>query len=97
MTKQFIVAVNIVSDDIDSDGMRFYGDEDMFDAGEEGQKVMALSSKEKRSVITKEVLARRWGIGLDSENEYLSSSFGLSNDEKQEDVYGHNVCKSQVN
>jgi hypothetical protein len=30
-------------------------------------------------------------------SEYPSSSFGLSYDEKQEDVYRHNVCKGQAN
>jgi hypothetical protein len=30
----------------------------------EGRKVMALAAAEKKPVITKEVLAKRWGIGL---------------------------------
>ena len=37
----------------------------------EGRKVMALASTEKKSVITKEILAKRWGIGLKTADQTL--------------------------
>jgi hypothetical protein len=38
---------------------------------EEDQTVFALSTKERDPVITKEILSKRWGIGLDTAHSIL--------------------------
>jgi hypothetical protein len=61
---RFVAAVNIASNNAVGNSMCGYGDEELFGVSEEAREVMVLSSEDKRSVITKEVLARHWGIGL---------------------------------
>jgi hypothetical protein len=50
-----------------------YDDKELFEVSEEGQEVLALSSKEKHSIM-KEVLARHWGISLDLAHQTLRTT-----------------------
>jgi hypothetical protein len=51
-----------------------YYNEKLFEGSEEGQEVLALLSEEKLSIITKEILVRHWGIGLDSAHQTLKKT-----------------------
>ena len=63
---RFVQAVNVAGDDIFGDGLDGYGDQELYDLGVERRSVFALSRAEKGLIVTKEVLARRWGIGMDT-------------------------------
>jgi hypothetical protein len=63
--------VNIASNDFEGNGLTGYDDKELLDMSEEGQEVLALSSEEKCSIITKEVLVRHWGNGLDLVHQTL--------------------------
>ena len=63
---QFVQVVNVAGDDVFGDGLDGYGDQELYDLGVERRSVFALSRAEKGLIVTKEVLARRWGIGMDT-------------------------------
>jgi hypothetical protein len=63
---RLISQVRIASDDTDGNGLGGYQDDDLFNIPSEFKVISAMEVSEKSSVITKEVLARRWGIGLDT-------------------------------
>ena len=69
---RLISAVNIASDDWVGDGTEGYTDGDLFDNLE--RRVFAMSLVDKESVVTKEVLARRWGISLDTAHRTLRAT-----------------------
>ena len=69
--ERMIVSINVASDDFDGDGLSGHRDCDLFESTDEQREIFALSTDEKRSVITKETLARRWGIGLDTAQRTL--------------------------
>lgn len=63
---RLISQVCIASDDIEGNGLNGYQDDDLFNTPSEFKAISEMEVSEKSSVITKEVLARRWGIGLDT-------------------------------
>ena len=65
LVKRLIASVNIAGDDFYGDGVDGYRDSELFDIGEDDCNVFTMTRNEKGLVITKEVLARRWGVGLD--------------------------------
>jgi hypothetical protein len=69
---RLISAVNIASDDWVGDGTEGYTDEDLFHNLE--RRVFVMSLVDKESVVTKEVLARRWGISLDTAHRTLRAT-----------------------
>lgn len=71
LADRFVEAVNVASDDLEGNGLSGHLNEDVYPIGDEGRSVMALTTDEKLGVITKEVLARRWGIGLDTAHRTL--------------------------
>jgi len=63
-TSRLISQVRVAADDIDGDGLSGHADGDVYHVEDSLRSLFALSTEEKRSVITPEVLSRRWGIGL---------------------------------
>jgi hypothetical protein len=61
-----IQSVNVAGDNWNGDGLDGYENPDLFCLTDINQHVLSLSVDNKRNVITKEILARRWGIGLDT-------------------------------
>ena len=60
LADRLISAVNVASDDILGDGLDGHADEDVYTITLESRKLYALSTDEKKSVLTHETLARRW-------------------------------------
>ncbi len=66
LAKRFISAVNIAGDDWNGDGLDGYADKDLFPMNENRRSVFSMSRGERRSIVTKEALARRWGTGMNT-------------------------------
>ena len=62
--ERLIAAVSVAPDDVVGDGLEGHSNAVIYPDGDHDRHVFALSTEEKRSVVTKEILARRWGIGL---------------------------------
>jgi hypothetical protein len=65
-----LAAVNIGEDEI---GDRLENVH-MCSCATDNRKVSTLSTGKKRPVLTKEILARRWGIGLDTAHRTLTAT-----------------------
>jgi hypothetical protein len=63
--KRMIQLVNVAGDDWNGDRLDGYENPNLFHLSDINQHVFSLSVDDKRNVITKEILAQRWGIGLD--------------------------------
>ena len=61
---RLISAINISSDDSIGDGKHGYADRALFENHD--REMYSMSLVDKQSVVTKEVLARRWNINLDT-------------------------------
>ena len=72
---RLISAVNISSDDPSVDGTQGYADEELFENHD--RKIYAMLLVDKQSVVTKEVLARRWNINLDTAHRTLRWNINL--------------------
>ena len=68
---RLIQSVNVAGDDWNGDGLDGYENPDLFRQDDVERNVFSLSIDDKRKVITKEILARRWGIGLDTAHKTL--------------------------
>jgi hypothetical protein len=55
LVKRFIQLINIFGDDWNGDSLDRYEDD---------SKLFCINDNDKQNVVTKETLARRWGIGL---------------------------------
>jgi hypothetical protein len=71
LASRLIAAVNIESDTWNGDGLDGHENPDLFHLADVDRLVFSLSVDDKRNVITKEILARRWGIGLDTAHKTL--------------------------
>jgi hypothetical protein len=58
--------VNVAADDIPGDGLSGRQDANIYPTDEDDRKLMKMRSSERGSVVTKEILARRWGTGLET-------------------------------
>ena len=74
VAERLVAAVNVAGDDVFGDGLDGYGDAELYELGSEKRNVFALSRSEKGAIITKEVLARRWGIGLNTAHRTLRAT-----------------------
>jgi hypothetical protein len=63
---RLVAAVNITLTDLEGDGLFFGPEDSLFEILEGDWTVSTLSSREHGIIITKEVLAKRWGIRLDT-------------------------------
>ena len=61
-----MATVNIESDMRNGDALDKRPDDPLCALSEEDHVIFTLSAKERGLVITKEILAQRWGIGLDT-------------------------------
>ena len=79
LASQLVAAVNIESDARNGDGLDERSDDPICNTSKEDRAIFALSSTERGPVITKEILARRWGIGLNTAHRTLPvmTQFGI--------------------
>jgi hypothetical protein len=68
---RLIAHVHVAPDDILGEGLSGRLDIAMYPDGDERRRVGALTTGESRSVITTEILAQRWGIGLETAKRTL--------------------------
>jgi hypothetical protein len=74
LATRLIAAMNVASTDICGDGLDERQDDSLITASEEDRVIAAMSTLERGPVITKEILAKRWGIGLDSAHRTLTAT-----------------------
>ena len=71
-TSRIISSVNIASDDYDGDGTKGWQDPSVADVvSTQNRAIMAAAISDKKSVLTKEILAKRWDCGLESARKTL--------------------------
>ena len=73
LARRLILAINIESSSTSGDGLDVIPDP-ICEVAEKNRWVAGIATKERGSVITKEVLARRWGIGLDTAHRTLTAT-----------------------
>jgi hypothetical protein len=71
LADRLVAAVNVAPDDSVGDDLSGRNDNDVYPMDFESRELFALSTSEKRSVITPEILSRRWGVGLDTAKRTL--------------------------
>ena len=74
LADRLVSAVNVAADDFRGDGLDGYLDESLYGVDDESRHVSSMSTKEKASVLTKEVLARRWGIGMNTASRTMKAT-----------------------
>ena len=75
---RLVAAVNVESFGA-GDGLDGRPEDSICEMSEEDRTICGLSSRDRGPVITKEILAKRWGIGLDTAHKTLSTTtqFGV--------------------
>jgi hypothetical protein len=71
LAERFKQSVNVAGDDQNGDGLDGYEDSELYPISEGDRNIFSMSTEDKRNVITKEILARRWGIGLETAHRTL--------------------------
>jgi hypothetical protein len=71
---RLIAAINIEADAMSGDGLYERPENPLCELSDSDRLIFAMSTKERGSVITKEILAKRWGIGLDTAHRTLTST-----------------------
>jgi hypothetical protein len=66
--------VNMASDDIRGYGLEGRRDEEVYPMDPDARLMMKLSTSGRGSDITKEILSRRWGIGLEAAKSTLKTT-----------------------
>ena len=81
LADRLIAAVNVSSQDYDGSGLSGRQDETLFPMDKKTREIFAIRSSERVSVLTPEVLARRWAIGLDAAKRTLkvTTQMGVRN------------------
>ena len=74
LATRLVAAVNIESFAENGDGLDARPEDSICEASEEERQISGFSSRDKGPVITKEILARRWGIGLNTAHQTLSTT-----------------------
>jgi hypothetical protein len=74
LVERLIAALNIEADAMSGDGLYERANDALCDMSEADRLVCAMSSKDRGPVITKEILAKRWGIGLDTAHRTLTAT-----------------------
>jgi hypothetical protein len=59
LADRLVAAVNVAADDTVGDGLSGRNGNDVYSMDDESRKLFALSTSEKRSVITPEIISRR--------------------------------------
>jgi predicted hotdog family 3-hydroxylacyl-ACP dehydratase len=74
LATRLIAAVNVTVQDSEGDGLYERSEDSASPATAEDREVFAMSSAQRGPVITKEILAKRWGIGLDTAHRTLTAT-----------------------
>lgn len=74
LATRLVAAMNTSSTDICGDGLDERPEDSLITASDEDRAIAAMSSTERGPVITKEILAKRWGIGLDTAHRTLTAT-----------------------
>jgi hypothetical protein len=74
LAARLIAAVNIEADAKSGDGLYERTKNSLCEMSEADQTICAMNSKARGPVITKEILAKRWGIGLDRAHRTLTAT-----------------------
>ena len=74
LATRLIAAMSLTSTDTTVDGLELRPEDSLLAPSAEDRAICALSTKERGPTITKEILARRWGIGLDTAHRTLTST-----------------------
>ena len=79
LASRLVSAVNVESYAVNGDGLDERPGDSICEGSEEERQISGLSSRDRGPVITKEILAKRWGIGLDTAHQTLSTTtqFGV--------------------
>ena len=65
-------SVNIATDDTDGDGTKRWRDPSVVDiVSEHNRSIKTIATANKKSILTKGILAKRWGCGLESARKTL--------------------------
>ncbi|KAI2493496.1 hypothetical protein MHU86_21046 [Fragilaria crotonensis] len=67
---RLVAAINVAVDDIVGDGLSGRTDNDVYPMDGESRKLFSLSTSEKRSALTPEILSRRWELALTLPREH---------------------------
>jgi hypothetical protein len=74
LATRLIAAMNVSSMDFDGDGLDERSKDCLITSTDEDHAVAAMSTRERGPVITKEILAKRWGMGLDTAHQTLTAT-----------------------
>jgi acyl dehydratase len=66
LASRLIAAVNVPFEDFNGDGLFIRPKDSVSTCTEEDRVVFAMSTEDRGPIITKEILAKRWGIGLNT-------------------------------
>ena len=74
--EQLISSICVASDDVQGDGYNGHQDGDVYVSPDatEVASIAAIESAEPRSVMTAPILAKRWGIGLETAKNTLKAT-----------------------
>ena len=82
LVSRLVHSVNIATNDTKGDGLTGWDDRSISSVVSARDKsIMAMASSGKTTALTKEILARRWGCGLESAKQTLkvTTQFGIRN------------------
>ena len=81
--------IHIAPNDLDGNGMPADRDDSLYPKTDQSQSIMALSTTERKSVLTAPVLAKCWNIGLDAAARTMrvTTQAGIRN------IYAPSECK----
>ena len=71
LVARLVAVVNIESNAENGDGLDKRPGDTICETSEEERHIMSIASRDRDPVITKEILAKRWGIGLDTAHQTL--------------------------
>jgi hypothetical protein len=74
LATRLIAAMNVSSTDINGDGLDERSKDCLITMTDEDHAVAAMSTRERGPVITKEILAKQWGIGLKTAHRTLMAT-----------------------
>ena len=74
LASRLIAAVNVTVEDFNGDGLFERPKDSVSTCTDEDRAVFAMSTEDRGPVITKEILAKRWGIGLNTAHRTLTAT-----------------------
>jgi len=74
LAERLISQINVAADDPTGDGIDGMKDEVLYPPTEDMRRVKSLSTKERSSVLTPQVLAKRWNCNLNAANRTMRST-----------------------